>query len=125
GQAVFQLERTGRNTTISLWLNFLFLIFGMLFLIFGIEQWYSYKRRSFWAALLFPALIILVRVLSLNGTNPFAKTQLFDPALYASSFLFPSLGDLLINSFLLVYIGYFIFRQARNHTPLRFKWWSA
>lgn len=125
GQAVFQLERTGRNTTISLWLNFLFLLFGISVLLYGIEKWYSYKRRSFLTALLFPASIILVRVLSLNSSNPFVKTQLFDPALYASSFLFPSLGDLLINSFLLVYIGYFIFRQARNHPPLRFKWWST
>ncbi len=71
------------------------------------------------ALIFFIALLSGLRLwwLSLPPVAPFDRLALFDPALYATSFLFPSLGDLLINSILLLVAAAFI-RDLVQRTTL-------
>lgn len=55
-------------------------------------------------------------VLLFIPSAPFDRLPLFDPATYAASFAFPSLGDLVINAGLLVLGGVFV-RRAFRTTP--------
>jgi len=56
-------------------------------------------------------------VLSFIPSAPFDRLPLFDPATYAASFAFPSLGDLLFNASLLVFAALFIRTALRNAGP--------
>jgi len=49
----------------------------------------------------------------------FGHLPLFDPAVYAASFAFPSLGDLVINALLLVAAATFVHRVLRQFPPTR------
>ncbi|MBE9468117.1 MAG: GHKL domain-containing protein [Bacteroidetes bacterium] len=64
------------------------------------------QRQIFF--ILVSAILILFRFFSLklNLFEIFYSFGLFSPKVYASSFLFPSLGDLLINSILIFFIFY-------------------
>lgn len=57
--------------------------------------------------------IVLLRGFSYLVPFPFdyAKLPLFDPSIYASNFIHPSLGDLLVNAILF----YWIMRYVKNH----------
>lgn len=57
--------------------------------------------------------------LFLGPAAPFDRWPLFDPAIYAASIWFPSLGDLLINASLLVLLSAFLLRAARFITATR------
>ncbi|MBL7939703.1 MAG: GHKL domain-containing protein [Flavobacteriales bacterium] len=63
----------------------------------------------------FLVLLFILRwgVLSFIPSAPFDRLPLFDPATYAASFAFPSLGDLLINATLLVFAAVFIRKAMR------------
>ncbi len=67
----------------------------------------------------FLVLLFVLRwgVLSFIPSAPFDRLPLFDPATYAASFAFPSLGDLLINASLLVFASVFIRRAMREPRP--------
>ncbi len=66
------------------------------------------------SAVLFLAGLLLGRwlVLRLLPSAPFDRLPLFDPALYAASILFPSLGDLVINGLLLLIGAAFVQRST-------------
>jgi signal transduction histidine kinase len=49
---------------------------------------------------------------SIAGTLSWSQFELFDPGIYSSSLLLPSLGDLLINSLLFCWILLFIYRKS-------------
>lgn len=124
-QTVFHLERTGRNEAAGLWLNMLLLIFGTILLFYGIDRLTAGWQQQWLAVFLLPAIVVGLRLLSLQFSNPFADIKLFDPALYASSYLFPSLGDLFIDSLLLAYTAHFICKRLAKTERLRLHWWSA
>ncbi len=113
GDVVFHLERTGRSITLRLWLNFILIASGLIALLTGIEQWFRQKQRPLVMIVLLPLVVAGLRYLSLYSENPFADIFLFNPALYASSFWFPSLGDLLVNSVLITFLGYFLYNRAK------------
>lgn len=79
--------------------------------------------RSPWMRIgLFTAFLSGLRwcVLLFIPSAPFDRLPLFDPATYAASFAFPSLGDLVINAALLVVAVVFARRQLdglRTRTP--------
>ena len=76
-------------------------------------------HRPWSAILLFASAVFGSRwaVLQLIPSAPFDRLALFDPAIYAASFAFPSLGDLLINAALLALVALFVRRSLRALSP--------
>lgn len=73
--------------------------------------------RSFNTGLLFlVTAIVLLRIVSYYLPVPLNLRQfeLFDPAIYGSNYILKSLGDLMINSFLLLWILLFIRRNGKS-----------
>lgn len=73
--------------------------------------------------------VVLLRALTLflAPFSPFGRMPLFDPAVYATSVLFPSLGDLLFNAALLVLVAWFVQgvvrpAMARSLPALAVRW---
>lgn len=60
--------------------------------------------------------------LSWGPVAPFDRWPLFDPAVYATSAWFPSLGDLLINSLLLALAAVFVFLASGRMKPVASAW---
>jgi two-component system nitrogen regulation sensor histidine kinase NtrY len=58
--------------------------------------------------------IIFLRILSYYFDFPFSSRnlELFDPSIYASNFMHPSLGDLFINSLLITWVVFFIIKYS-------------
>ncbi|MBP6643073.1 MAG: GHKL domain-containing protein [Flavobacteriales bacterium] len=81
----------------------------------------------------FMVLLFLLRwaVLAFVPAAPFDRLPLFDPATYATSFAFPSLGDLFMNATLLAIGMGFMNRQIRGHSngrqnvPIAIMVWAA
>lgn len=72
------------------------------------------ERRPWSRSLFFLGILLLLRwaVLSFIPSAPFDRLPLFDPATYAASFAFPSLGDLVINAALIVIAVLYLRRQV-------------
>lgn len=98
---------------IFIWI--LFFIFGYLTInSFAKYLWYKGETT---ASFLFVFLcIILARTASMYWSIPAAIYQLpiFSPEKYASNFLFPSLGDLIINLILIHWLVYFLFDRIKD-----------
>lgn len=90
------------------WFNLLMVIAGLWLFLRTCPILFSRKMPVRLAVLLFPATLFLIRLITLSYPHVFSGLQVFNPSLYASSFLFPSLGDLFINSLLLLYIGHYL-----------------
>ncbi|MEP6926374.1 MAG: ATP-binding protein, partial [Ginsengibacter sp.] len=104
------------NNPFSLWLRILAAVL-VLFFIQKIAKFY-FEKKGFWLAF----SILFVSVLSLRIASyyfpiplDFRQLELFDPSIYASNFVLRSLGDLLINSFLFIWIVLFIRFHSRSH----------
>ena len=98
-----------RNNNFSI----LFRILGSLFILLFIHicAVYLVLNRSFLTGFLFLfATIFSLRLLSYFLPIPFnlRQLELFDPAVYGSNFILRSLGDLLINAALFVWIVMFV-----------------
>lgn len=107
---------TGSQIYVVFGLYFLFLIF----FIAGMYQVYQWFREflKISTPLLFLAFtldVAIVRVLILVFQLPHSlyQTDLFKPLYYGSSFLFPSVGDLVVNVLLLLFIAYAFFVMVR------------
>lgn len=76
--------------------------------------------------ILFLSFLVALRwsVLLFIPSAPFDRLPLFDPATYAASFAFPSLGDLVINAVLLVLAMAFVRRESARaaRSTLAFHW---
>lgn len=106
GKAMFRIAPLDLDTRApgTLWLFVLasgFMLFGVARLTRELE-----KRGISWAFLLFCLSVVGVRAVQLAFQFPrlWVKGYLFDPEVYASSYLNFSLGDLLINSLLALVI---------------------
>ena len=106
---------------LSLWLQYLiFSLYVTSFLcliaaIFRINMFVFVAYRKKWYFILaFFIEVILLRAAQFYFHFPedLYQIQLFKPALFASSDLLPSLGDLLINAILGVQLAYFAFKQV-------------
>lgn len=92
-------------------------ILAILFSIFWFQliTIYYTRKRSFWTGFFILTTVLLVlRVLSYRFGLPFnlKSLEIFSPQLYATSVLLPSLGELLINALLFLWLAVFIIRNA-------------
>ena len=104
-----------KNNIVSVWLRILGTFFIMLFIHFCAV--YISMHSRLWKATLFLIIIVLgLRIVSYYFPLPlnFRQFELFDPSVYGSSFVLRSLGDLLINAVLFVWIILFIRQQLQE-----------
>jgi two-component system, NtrC family, nitrogen regulation sensor histidine kinase NtrY len=117
----------GQDNIISIWLRILAAIL-VLFFIQKLASFY-YERKGFWPAFLILIFsIILLRTLSYFLPIPlnFKQLKLFSPDVYGYNFIFHSLGDLLINSLLFIWVVLFIrfhyrFKYVDSNFNTKFK----
>jgi signal transduction histidine kinase len=98
-----------KNNVISVWLRITGTLFIFLFIHFCAVYISIHKRL--WKAVLFLIITVLgLRIGSYYFPVPlnFRQFELFDPAVYSSNIILRSLGDLLINAFLFVWVILFI-----------------
>ncbi len=114
GNTLFYVEQVktdiiSRDSDFSLWLRILATIL-ILFFIHKLARFY-FEKKGFWysfVVLVVPVLLLRVASYYLPIPLNFRQLELFDPSIYASNFILPSLGDLLINSFLFIWIVLYI-----------------
>ncbi|MDF2159204.1 HAMP domain-containing sensor histidine kinase [Algoriphagus sp. CAU 1675] len=110
------------NPAILIFFTSVFLLYFILSSGFVLKKWRKGRR---WQAIGYGALVLLgfrLVMLVLNFPGTYFNFPLFDPANYASSWLNPSLGDLLINSICGVFIfGMIIFQLASPKTHKKIK----
>ncbi|MBS1509920.1 MAG: HAMP domain-containing histidine kinase [Bacteroidetes bacterium] len=114
GKTLFFLDKKpgsviAKNNTVSIWLRISATI--IIFLFLHLCAVFIAMHNRLWKAVAFLLGILLVlRVLSYYFPIPLNLRQfeLFDPAIYGSSIILRSLGDLLINAVLFVWVILFI-----------------
>jgi two-component system, NtrC family, nitrogen regulation sensor histidine kinase NtrY len=117
GNNLFFLSRNAgviiqSNTTAAVWLRLLATFCLLLFI--HLTAGYFGRQYSAAAGCFFLAGVVVgLRVLSYFYPVPlnFRQFDLFDPAVYGSDAVLKSLGDLLINSILFVWLVFFIHQQ--------------
>lgn len=121
GEVLFYLYASGGTKEIKA--NWWLLLSQLIILLIGIYYLhtlavYLTTQRNFIIGFSFLVLaIIAIRglMLWLNQPSEFYKLNLFDPTYYASSIITKSLGDLIINSLVVVWVVLF---HARYYSPL-------
>lgn len=118
GQVLFHLQprKVSADSSPNEWAIVMDII-GIILLLIAIHSAANSIAESYGFArgLIFLAgTVIGLRLLTymFAGTLSWTEFELFDPAIYSSSLLLPSLGDLLINSFLFCWILLFIYRKS-------------
>jgi len=74
-------------------------------------------KNTFFISFTLDVFIIRLLQFYFQFPGPLIKTELFGPAYYSSSVYLPSLGDLVINAFLLVVISYVFYRKWPAKEP--------
>ncbi len=100
-------------------LSLLLAITGLIIMLFCSFRYFSvrYQRGSpLQATAAFAGVMLLARIISFVFQTPgvFYDDILFSPALYATSAMLPSLGDLFLNVFLLSVMAFFLFTHTRQ-----------
>ncbi|MEP6677378.1 MAG: hypothetical protein ABJA78_19615, partial [Ferruginibacter sp.] len=116
GKPVFYLEKksgtvTEHNNLVAVWLRVLAMILVLLFV--HLSAIYFIQKKGAWTGISFLLVtVFLLRLLSYLFPIPvnLRQFELFDPAIYGSNIILRSLGDLLINSLLLVWVVLFVRR---------------
>jgi signal transduction histidine kinase len=114
GNPLFYLSASADDTTDtatqSVWISIFFIEIALLLLLgFLILKKHRYKRQqqNFLVLLVILLLIILRAILFYFKWPEFIyRTDLFSAVYYASSELLPSIGDLLVNSLLFLFVAY-------------------
>ncbi len=112
------------ETALGKWnaLSYFLFIASFFFLIFFLFEFRAPPNSKGLSFLVVFTLLILLRLVWLN--NPFPaylhSHPLFDPSIFAQSFLFPSLGDLLINA-MLILLFVMMFVEVLKTWDLSFK----
>jgi two-component system, NtrC family, nitrogen regulation sensor histidine kinase NtrY len=128
GEKLFYIKQINNNivstdNVFSLLLRVLAAIL-VLFFIHKLARFY-FEKKGFWISfliLIIPVLLLRIASYYLPIPLDFRQLELFDPSIYASNFVLPSLGDLLINSFLFIWIVLFIrFYFRVNNSDFNFK----
>ena len=118
GDVLFYLQKTTlRNQQSSIISVILVLVgFSLLFLCIQQVAIYIDEKIGFWYGLAFLVVcIVLMRTWSyfFRDVLDLRQFELFDPAIYGSSNVLNSLGDLLINALLFCWIVIFVNRRAK------------
>ena len=117
----FHLTSWGETTTLILYLLEFIALLYLIYLL--IQLWVPEKRGQGLSVFLFISFIVLLRFLLffLKVPHSLFKTAFFSPIYYASSELLPSLGDLLLNTLLVLIIAVFLFQKFNTEKPLKTK----
>ena len=116
GNILFYLEKTSAHQNETNWWSILMVLSGIFLLIVYVHQSAQaiFLRYGIIAGTLFlGGVILFLRWLTYRNPNLLALRQfeLFDPAIYSSSFVFSSLGDLMINGILFCWVMLYISRR--------------
>ena len=120
GQNLFYLDKKSgtiivKNNLLSVLLRIIAILFILLFLHFC--ALYISIHDRLWKAMLFlVSIVTCLRIMSYYLPIPinFRQFELFDPAVYGSSAILRSLGDLLINAILFVWLTMFFMQQLQE-----------
>ncbi len=129
GAAMFRLGWRDGAMEVGDWIQvrFSLMIAAAMFLIAAL--WAACasvaQRKNAWVGtFLFAGGLLLFRAATLawGPIAPFDRLPLFDPAIYAASMVFPSLGDLLFNAVLVVLACLFLNRAVRGSASMPSGW---
>ena len=107
------------STGISITSSWLYTVSGLFFLMGVYFLGLNLFRKRKWQGFTLLAIVLLGRIAMIVFKFPevLYNTDLFSPRNYASSFLFNSLGDLLINACLVTTFSYLFFTLSRKRNP--------
>lgn len=114
GKTLFYLQaKSGNNLVGYTWLTIALRTIAIICFLFFINAIANAlaKKDGFARGFLFLVTSVgLLRLLSYTKRFPFnfSQLRLFDPSIYASNFIHPSLGDLFINSLLLLWLVLYV-----------------
>ena len=117
GNELFNLHPKSFTTILRLsWWAIVFRLTGVLFVLFFIQLlviWLVKNIGPLTGVLTFFAVIFLLRLTTYVLPVPlnFRQFEIFDPAIYGSSYILRSLGDLLINTFLILWVILFAYNN--------------
>ncbi|MEO7962172.1 MAG: histidine kinase dimerization/phospho-acceptor domain-containing protein, partial [Ginsengibacter sp.] len=127
GNIMFYLKKMNEvnapeNSSVSLWLRILAGIM-VLFFVHKLAKFFV-ETKGFWAGIgILLSCVIVLRTCSYFLPIPlnFRQLEMFDPKIYGSNLILRSLGDLLINSLLFIWIVLFIrFHFGTKYTGIKF-----
>ncbi len=128
GTPLFYLSQLNKDSLrhdniFAMWLRILATVL-ILFFIHKLSNYYV-KRKGFWFGLLIlTGFVLLLRIISYYLPVPlnFQQLELFKPSIYAANFILRSLGDLLLNSLLFIWVVLFIRYHFRyDLSQIKFK----
>ena len=129
GNTLFFLQKISVHESQTNSWSIAMVLLGVLLLFLYIHQFahYIYEKKGLWVAGAFLVTVILMLRFGtyyFPGVLDLRQFSLFDPAIYSSSFVLSSLGDLLINAALFCWIVMFINRRIHAFTfgPLNAAW---
>jgi two-component system nitrogen regulation sensor histidine kinase NtrY len=106
GHTLFYIQISGSNYHVPNWIWLTFVLF-LLILLYHTHQLMRYwlEYNTLFASIFFAVFWILVRWANTYYQTPdfIYQTRLFNPLVYASSVWFPSLGDLLFDSLIIMW----------------------
>ncbi|RTQ50071.1 HAMP domain-containing histidine kinase [Hymenobacter gummosus] len=125
GHYLFSLRSLQPNPVTGKYLPLSLLLLGTGLYV---AAWLTLARRLFgrgkpWAgaaAVVLPLLLFRAVLLHYNLPFAFIELPLFDPKLYAASWVSPSLGDLLINAVLLLVLAWYALLLFRRYGVVRY-----
>ena len=112
-----------QDNIISLWIRIMAGVL-ILFFVHKLAKFYFEKKGFWFSFFVLVTLILLLRILSYYFPFPlnFRQLDLFNPVVYGSNAMLRSLGDLLINSLLFIWVVLFIrFHVRSNYSDIAFK----
>lgn len=128
GIPLFYLTQIGKDTQghdniLAMWLRILATVL-ILFFIHTLAN-YIVEKTNFWYGIIFlTGSVFILRIVSYNLPVPlnFEQLELFKPTIYSANFILRSLGDLLINSLLFIWLVLFIrYHYRYDFLKTRFK----
>ena len=128
-RVMFRVQWGDGEQTGSLWARILLLLVALACLLrflWSAACMLAEKQGAWFSLVLLIVVLFALRWLSLliGISDLIGDMPLFNPALYAASFLLPSLGDLLVDVLLLLFLAGYAHRVLRA-APAPQRWWVA
>lgn len=120
GKSLFSIsinvEKYNANPSTIIIIGWLLIFIFSYLTVNGFAKYLWYKGETIASILFLLVVIVIARTTSMYWDLPSAIYQLpvFSPEKYASNFLFPSLGDLIINLLLIHWLVYFLFDRIKD-----------
>ncbi len=119
GQYLFSADQESELTVFNPWAQFIaifLIIAGLLMILYQIHQFTKRLAQGRnvevgFLVLAFSLIVLRSFMLIIEFPSAFASWLLFDPKLFASSALIPTIGDLLLNSLVIFYCVWYLFRN--------------